>query len=583
MKEIYKKSIVKTFYEYSPMFTSIKILESIIVSFIGPLSIVFLRKFIDSIGVYNNKLVLHSNIFLWFALFCAMLIINNNLNFANNLIDIKLKEKIRQRFLENVIQKCIRIKYEYFEDPKTNNLLTRIGEHIDEKVIECFLLELSIITTMISMVSYFIILLEVSLIYSIIFLMLMIFIVFFQFKSMNIMNNMLYSQSKDERKLEYYSELLSNKNSLYELTIFNSSEYIRNKLTRLAHKILGERTKTTLRTKKYDVIVSLATFTWLFMSIIGLINSYVSNNISKGLFIAVITSMSMLMNLNEVLAFYMSDFVQKYSHIKYYKEFMQLEEEKDIITNNFKSKKVKISFEGVSFRYPNSDKLILNNLSFSFFSDQRISFVGENGCGKSTIVKLMFKLYEPTSGRILINNEDLSNISRKELTKIYSVVFQDYYNYEFTFREDIALYNIDKINKDEEILQIIKEKFNGLGINLNQNLGHMEDDGIDLSTGQWQQIAIARAYFKDSKIIILDEPTSALDAKTEYNLYNTFTKVLKNRGCVLISHRLASSKLCERIFVISNGKIIEEGSHEELMTKKGVYKEMFTSQKQWYE
>lgn len=583
MKEIYKKSIVKTFYEYSPMFTSIKILESIIVSFIGPLSIVFLRKFIDSIGVYNNKLVLHSNIFLWFALFCAMLIINNNLNFANNLIDIKLKEKIRQRFLENVIQKCIRIKYEYFEDPKTNNLLTRIGEHIDEKVIECFLLELSIITTMISMVSYFIILLEVSLIYSIIFLMLMIFIVFFQFKSMNIMNNMLYSQSKDERKLEYYSELLSNKNSLYELTIFNSSEYIRNKLTRLAHKILGERTKTTLRTKKYDVIVSLATFTWLFMSIIGLINSYVSNNISKGLFIAVITSMSMLMNLNEVLAFYMSDFVQKYSHIKYYKEFMQLEEEKDITTNNFKSKKVKISFEGVSFRYPNSDKLILNNLSFSFFSDQRISFVGENGCGKSTIVKLMFKLYEPTSGRILINNEDLSNISRKELTKIYSVVFQDYYNYEFTFREDIALYNIDKINKDEEILQIIKEKFNGLGINLNQNLGHMEDDGIDLSTGQWQQIAIARAYFKDSKIIILDEPTSALDAKTEYNLYNTFTKVLKNRGCVLISHRLASSKLCERIFVISNGKIIEEGSHEELMTKKGVYKEMFTSQKQWYE
>lgn len=583
MKEIYKKSIVKTFYEYSPMFTSIKILESIIVSFIGPLSIVFLRKFIDSIGVYNNKLVLHSDIFLWFALFCAMLIINNNLNFANNLIDIKLKEKIRQRFLENVIQKCIRIKYEYFEDPKTNNLLTRIGEHIDEKVIECFLLELSIITTMISMVSYFIILLEVSLIYSIIFLMLMIFIVFFQFKSMNIMNNMLYSQSKDERKLEYYSELLSNKNSLYELTIFNSSEYIRNKLTRLAHKILGERTKTTLRTKKYDVIVSLATFTWLFMSIIGLINSYVSNNISKGLFIAVITSMSMLMNLNEVLAFYMSDFVQKYSHIKYYKEFMQLEEEKDITTNNFKSKKVKISFEGVSFRYPNSDKLILNNLSFSFFSDQRISFVGENGCGKSTIVKLMFKLYEPTSGRILINNEDLSNISRKELTKIYSVVFQDYYNYEFTFREDIALYNIDKINKDEEILQIIKEKFNGLGINLNQNLGHMEDDGIDLSTGQWQQIAIARAYFKDSKIIILDEPTSALDAKTEYNLYNTFTKVLKNRGCVLISHRLASSKLCERIFVISNGKIIEEGSHEELMTKKGVYKEMFTSQKQWYE
>lgn len=583
MKEVYKKSIVKTFYEYSPMFTSIKILESIIVSFIGPLSIIFLRKFIDSIGVYNNKLVLHSNIFLWFALFCAMLIINNNLNFANNLIDIKLKEKIRQRFLENVIQKCIRIKYEHFEDPKTNNLLTRIGEHIDEKVIECFLLELSIITTMISMVSYFIILLEVSLIYSIIFLMLMIFIIFFQFKSMNIMNNMLYSQSKDERKLEYYSELLSNKNSLYELTIFNSSEYIRNKLTRLAHKILGERIKTTLRTKKYDVIVSLATFTWLFMSIIGLINSYVSNNISKGLFIAVITSMSMLMNLNEVLAFYMSDFVQKYSHIKYYKEFMQLEEEKDIITNNFKGKKVKISFEGVSFRYPNSDKLILNNLSFSFFSDQRISFVGENGCGKSTIVKLMFKLYEPTSGRILINNEDLSNISRKELTKIYSVVFQDYYNYEFTLREDIALYNIDKINKDEEILQIIKEKFNGLGINLNQNLGHMEDDGVDLSTGQWQQIAIARAYFKDSKIIILDEPTSSLDAKTEYNLYNTFTKVLKNRGCILISHRLASSKLCEKIFVISNGKIIEEGSHEELMIKKGVYKEMFTSQKQWYD
>lgn len=583
MKQIYKKSIVKTFYEYSPMFTSIKILESIIASLIGPLSVVFLRKFIDSISVYNNKLVLHSDIFLWFVLFCTILIINNNLNFINNFIDIKLKEKVRQRFLENIIQKCTRLKYEYFEDANTSNLLNRIGEHIDQEVIECFLLELNIITIIISMVSYFIILLEVSLIYSILFLILMIFIIFFQFKSMNIMNNMIYSQSKDERKLVYYSELLSNKNSLYELTIFNSSYYIRNKLTRLAHKILGERTKTTLRTKKYDVIVFLSTLIWLFISIIGLINSYVYNNISKGLFISVITSMSMLMNLNEVLAFYMSDFVQKNFHIKYYKEFMQLQEEKYIITNNFKDKKIKISFEGVSFKYPNSEKLILDNLSFSFFSDQRISFVGENGCGKSTIVKLMFKLYEPTSGRILINNENLSNISRKDLNKIYSVVFQDYYNYEFTLREDIALYNIDKINNDEEILRIIEEKFDRLDINLDQNLGHMEDDGIDLSTGQWQQIAIARAYFKDSKIIILDEPTSALDAKTEYNLYNTFTKVLKNRGCVLISHRLASSKLCERIFVISNGKIIEEGTHEELMTKKGVYKEMFTSQKQWYE
>lgn len=578
-----KTSIAKTLYKYSPMYTILKVLECIIISFIGPLSMIFLKKFIDSIYIYDNTLRVHSNIILWFVLFCIILIINNNISFINNMIDIKLKEKVREKFLHNVLEKLTRIKYECFEDPDTYDILTRMGDNIDQKVIDCFFLGLSILTIMISMISYFVILVQVSMIYAIIFLVLIIIIVIFQFKSMNIMNDMLYSQSQDERKLEYYGELLSNKNSLYELTIFNSTSYIRNKLTTLSKKILSKRTRTTLKTKKYDLIVFIFTVLWLFISITGLINSYVTNGISKGLFISVITSLSMLMNLNEILSFYISDFVQTYSHIKYYKEFIELQEEDYIKSYEFKCENLKISFEDVSFKYPSSDKLILDNLSFSFNSNEKVSFVGENGSGKSTIVKLLCKLYEPTNGRILINDKDLSTISREDINKVYSVVFQDYFNYEFTLREDIALSNTAKISNNEEVLKVIKENFDTLDIKLDQNLGHIEKDGIDLSTGQWQQIAIARAYFKESKIIILDEPTASLDAKTEYNLYTTFTKILKNRGCLLISHRLASSKLCEKIFVISKGKIVEEGSHEELMVKEGLYKKMFTLQKKWYE
>lgn len=223
-----------------------------------------------------------------------------------------------------------------------------------------------------------------------------------------------------------------------------------------------------------------------------------------------------------------------------------------------------------------------------FYANERISLVGENGAGKSTIVKLLCKLYQPSSGRITINGIDINDIPVCELKKIFSVVFQDYASYSLTLRENIAFGDIDKIADDTALADAMGQGL-AIGIlenlhrNLDTNLGKIEENGVDLSGGQWQRIAISRACLSDSSFIILDEPTAALDPVAEAEMYRTFAAVLEKKGCILISHRLASAKMADRIYVLKDGVVAEKGSHEELLARGGLYESMFRSQSSWYQ
>ena len=246
-----------------------------------------------------------------------------------------------------------------------------------------------------------------------------------------------------------------------------------------------------------------------------------------------------------------------------------------------------IEFRKVSFKYPKTERYIFKNLSLKIKKGERLAIVGINGAGKTTFVKLLCRLYEPTSGEILINGVDIRKISREKYYKILSVVFQDIKTFAFTVAENVALEENEFINR-EEVLRCIEksgvgDKINSLKKGIDTSLLKILDgEGVELSGGENQKLALARALYKKGKIVILDEPTSALDALAEYNIYKNFDYLIGDKTAIYISHRLASTKFCDTIAFFENGEIVEYGTHEELLSKKGKYNEMFNIQAQYY-
>jgi ATP-binding cassette subfamily B protein len=242
-----------------------------------------------------------------------------------------------------------------------------------------------------------------------------------------------------------------------------------------------------------------------------------------------------------------------------------------------------IEFKNVSFAYPGSDKRVLDQLNFRIAAGERIALVGENGEGKTTLVKLLARLYDPTEGTILLDGVDLREYKLDELRKQIGILFQDFVRYDMPVRSNIGFGRVELIQDDSAIWDAAKrsrvdEIVSALPSGLEQMLGHRFEAGVDLSGGQWQRIALARAYLRDAQILILDEPTSALDAMAEAEVFEKFDELTKDRTSLLISHRFSTVRMADRIVVLSKGKVKEEGTHDRLVAGGGDYARLFETQ-----
>lgn len=247
-----------------------------------------------------------------------------------------------------------------------------------------------------------------------------------------------------------------------------------------------------------------------------------------------------------------------------------------------------IEFDDVSFRYPNSDHNVLSHCTFTINPGETVGLVGLNGSGKSTIVKLLCRFYDPTDGEIRIDGISAKEYDIIKLRELFGVLFQDYQKYCFTLRENIALSNLSEMNNTDAIYNAcIKSKVydfagkweKGIDENLLRNF---DPNGKNLSGGQWQRISLARAYFRNAPVVLLDEPSAALDPVAEHEIFENYTKIYKGKSAVLISHRLSGIKLCDKILVLENGHIIEQGTHSELIKQGGKYAELFILQASKY-
>ena len=247
-----------------------------------------------------------------------------------------------------------------------------------------------------------------------------------------------------------------------------------------------------------------------------------------------------------------------------------------------------IHFEGVNFQYPHSSRPLLEDINLTIKAGETIALVGENGAGKTTLIKLLCRLYDPTKGRITIDGIDLRQLTTVDLRQDISVVFQDYVRYNLTARENIWFGNINLLPHQDKIIQAARSAGADIAIDrlpygYDTTLGTQFEEGEELSIGEWQKVAIARAFLRQAQIIILDEPTSALDAKAEYEVFEQFRQLTQGKTAILISHRLSTVKMADRIVVLQHGRILESGSHDELLQLGGTYAQLFKLQAQNYQ
>ena len=571
-------NIIKSYGQY---YFILSFVLEIISALIFPISLVLMEKFVNtSIDYFLTRDNLNLLIrYLLLFLFTFFLV--SNFNLFTNTVDIYLQRNIKKNISSEITDKFYKINYECFEDSNFNDTLNRMQNNPDEKIFDIYKSYMAIIKSLVSIVSVNIIISKISPIFSLTYSILIAVICYFDFMAMNEMNTMFNNQSYSERESDYFKKLLSDKHSLVDLRVYEAVNFIYEKFFKANKAKVDERISTSIKNQKYYIVSNILITMWVISILYMVYKNIMDASINIGLFVAVITSIDQILSLSENISYDFSFISQNILNLEHFEKFMSQKEEYDK-ANQSKIDPSFIEFKNVSFTYPNTKDKVLDNISFKIDMNKTFALVGKNGSGKSTIIKLILKLYKADYGEIHIGNINIDDISRSQLQDLFSVVFQDFSKYEITVRENVALSDINKIDDDMKIRNCLDSfKLSKLD-NLDQNLGKIREDGIDLSFGQWQKLALARAIFKKAPFTIFDEPTSSLDPISENKMYENLHILSSTHGSIFVSHRLASCKMCDEIILIDDGKVKEYGSHKDLIYQNGLYKKMYEEQSSWY-
>jgi len=398
------------------------------------------------------------------------------------------------------------------------------------------------------------------------------------------------SWTPERRELDYLRYLGSSAETAKEVKVFGLENYLASRFKSLSEEYYLANRKIAIGRAGWGYLLSaLGTFAYYFAYIFVLMQT-----LSGIITIGTMTFLSgSFQRMHGMLQGIMSRFSGIAESALYLQDLFDFFEIQPTILANETGKlipvpiKKGITFENVGFKYPDNDFWAIRNLSFSIESGEKLALVGENGAGKTTLVKLLACLYKPTEGRILIDGVDLLDYQLSDLRANIGIIFQDYIRYEMTVSDNIAVGDIAHLEDEEAIenaatMSMANEVVSQLPNKFQQVLGKRFKDGTELSGGQWQKIALARAYMRDAQLVVLDEPTSALDARAEHEVFKRFTSLIQGKMAVLISHRFSTVRMADRILFLEKGRMIEYGSHDELLIKDGKYAELFHLQAQGY-
>jgi ATP-binding cassette, subfamily B, bacterial len=395
-----------------------------------------------------------------------------------------------------------------------------------------------------------------------------------------------FRQTPARRQLDYLRQLGGSKEAAKELKLFNLSEFFTTRFTTTWNAILDENLALSRKRLIAVSLLSVLSTAGYYGAYLWVIFKTVTGAFSIGTLTFLTQSiMSASSNISQIFstlssiadqALFLTDLIAFFAMKPGVASKPAALPAPRHIEKGFE-------FQDVSFNYPGTDRLVLNRLNLRVEPGERIALIGQNGQGKTTIVKLITRLYDPTAGRILLDGIDLREYQIEDLCRHTGVIFQDFMRYEMTARENIAVGRIEFLTDDGRIRAAAEKSLadgviTRLAAGYEQMLGRRFEGGVDLSGGEWQKLALARAYLRDAQILILDEPTAALDARAEFEVFQRFNELTAGKMALFISHRFSTVRMAERIIVLENGSISEEGSHSQLMSRGGTYAGMFELQ-----
>ena len=397
-------------------------------------------------------------------------------------------------------------------------------------------------------------------------------------------------QTPERRELDYVRYLGASDETAKEVKIFDLSGFIIDRFRQLSGKFYDDNRRLAIRRSIWGTFFAVLGGLGYYAAYVVIIIKTVDGGVTIGQLVFLAGSFRQLRSLLEGILTRFTAVSQGAIYLRDFFEFFEITPKIKASADPlpFPKKLHKgFKFEDVGFRYINSERWANRHLSFTLNPGEKLALVGENGAGKTTLVKLLARLYEPTEGRILLEGVDLREYDLADLRLNVGVIFQDYLRYQMTFAQNIAVGNISqKENRPLIETSAQRSMADVLASNLpgayDQMLGKRFADGVELSGGEWQKVALARAYMRDAQLLILDEPTSALDARAEYEVFKRFAELTKGKTAVLISHRFSTVRIADRILVLESGELIEIGSHEELLMKGGRYAELFDLQAMGY-
>lgn len=581
IKKEYKNYILKSIKKGDIVNFIIWINLMIIIALLTPINSVIYKKVIDNFLAIDKDI--NAVIFYTIVSYVGIQFIQEFLESLQRYVEIKVNYGMNNFFIKLTNNKLNVIGLEEYEKPDVYNLIERLNKKNNE--IESVISNIiGIISPLLTIITYIIIMYNIKWYFAL--LITISFIPYFLIVKKNSENkyNRDIEESKKYRKLKYFDQILSDRLYLKELRIFKAQNYF----IRLSENLRNDLCKSQINLviKNYKTLISPHLFSNFVLALCLILISYdfiKGNNNSLGDIVLVVNSIQNIESNINIITMNMSNLYDIKFVLKDWKNFFELNDE---IEKNLKEEKIddfNIRFENVSYKYPGTENYVLKNVSFSIKENEKVALVGSNGSGKTTIVNLLMGFYRAEEGEIYVGDKLIESIIN-QFRSLVSCVFQNYNRYFLSVKDNILAGNAGEENTESNI-----KKFNIYNfINKMENkektiLGQIYEGGKELSGGEWQKVALLRGlYKKNIKMMILDEPTASLDPITENSIYEDFSKICDKKALLLISHRLSAVKLCDKIIVLDKGTVVEEGSHRDLIEKKGKYYEMYQSQKNIY-
>ncbi len=531
--------------------------------------------------------------FLFLSLELFLVGVSSTLKHISDIFDEQIEVKLDYSVGRLVSEKAASVPLSYYEIPEFYNHQERISGNYGSKLMSPVKNILDLGQFSISLISYLSFLLSFHWGLMILSAISAVPILVLQSRFGNEKFFLLKHQTQKAREANFFNFLLQNRQSAKEVRLFHLGPFLLEKWGKLFLSNSNEVLALLKKEKKVQMVLDL--FTALLYSLSAAIVIWLlkKKNLGVGEFVSIGQAIKGAQASLNMMASYLAKIYEENLYIEDLFEFLDFNDEKFAFENNerihsFPEKLQKgITIHNVSYHYPESEKMVVNNINFSISPGEKIAIVGDNGSGKTTLVKCLLGLYPVSSGEILVDGININYFDPITLKKSMTGIFQDFMQLPFSVKHNITLGDVEnmedtllmrKVTKQSGLLDTIQQFPNQFDTRLGKLLG----DGEDLSGGQWQKLALSRALFSKANIIILDEPTASLDPLTELKIFNQFKEITQDKTAIYISHRMAAARLADRILVMKDGKLVEVGNHEELLARGKNYYEMFTSQAQWY-